>query len=284
MATSGVKIRPATADDVAAIRALLASHGNDGPIVIGDTVGPYLRHLFDHGRSLVSIAAGEVVGFAAALDTGRGWHLADLFVRLDRLGQGIGRPLLDAVLAGAADRTTFASDDPRALPLYVRAGMTPRWPSLYVEGAVASLPASVGTLRTEPASPERIADLEHAWTGQDRRIDHEFLASQLDADSFVVLDDGEVVGAGHARARQASVLRALDRFLVHPDADPVSVTMAAIRRAGRSGGTLICVQGPSPVLRPLLDLGFRIPDRDTYMATDPDLFDPARLIPNPGIR
>ena len=284
MATMGGSIRPATHDDVPPIRTILAGHGSDGPIINGDVVGPYLGHLIDHGRALVSIADDELVGFVAAVETGRGRHLADLFVRLDRLGQGIGRPLLEAVFDGADDRTTFASDDPRALPLYVRSGMMPLWASIYLEGAVSTLADSAGALRTEPATADRIAEAERTWTGQDRGFDHVFWASQVDADPFVVLDGGEVVGAGHARARQASPVRALDRLVVHPDAEPVAVALAAIRRAGREGSVLVCVQGPNPVLRPLLEMGFRIADRDTYLASRADLIDPTHLIPHPGMR
>jgi len=284
MATASVSIRPATDEDVPGIRVLLASHGNDGPIVNGDIVGPYLRHLRDHGRLLVTAADHGVLAFGAAIDTGRGWHLADLFVHPDALGRGLGRPLLAAVLDGATDRSTFASEDPRALPLYVRAGMTPLWPSLYLEGAAATLPQSAGRLTTEAATAEQIRELDRRWTGMDRPADHRFWASQVDADSFVVLDGGAVAGAGYARIRQASPVRALDRLLVHPDADPVPVILSAIRRAAGDGGLLVGILGPNPVLRPLLETGFRIADRDTYMASRPDLFDPTRLIPNAGLR
>jgi hypothetical protein len=61
------------------------------------------------------------------------------------------------------------------------------------------------------------------------------------------------------------------------------VTLAAIRRSGQGGEVVAAIQGPSPALRPLLDLGFRIADRDQYMASEPGLIDPARLIPNPGM-
>ena len=284
MATPGVAMRPATVDDIPSIRTILARHGNDGPIIHGDIVGPYLGHLIDHGRTLVSVSDGEIVAFGAAVDAGRGWHLADLFVRVDRLGQGIGRPLLDAVFDGAAERSTFASDDPRALPLYVRAGMTPLWPSLYLEGTAANLGDATTGPGTEPATSARIAAMELSWTGQDRVRDHGFWASQVDADPFVVVDAGEVVAAGHARARQASAVRVLDRLVVHPDADPVLATFAALRWAARGGPVFACIQGPSPVLRPLLEAGFRVADRDTYLASSADLIDPARLIPNPGMR
>ncbi len=43
------------------------------------------------------------------------------------------------------------------------------------------------------------------------------------------------------------------------------------------------VAGPSPVLPVLLAAGFRITDRDEFMASDPGLVDPARLVPNPGM-
>jgi len=59
-------------------------------------------------------------------------------------------------------------------------------------------------------------------------------------------------------------------------------------QAGRPGGPQVTIdskakEGPSPALRPLLDLGFRIADRDQFMASEPGLIDPARLIPNPGM-
>ena len=61
------------------------------------------------------------------------------------------------------------------------------------------------------------------------------------------------------------------------------MTLAAIRRAARDHTVLVTVQGPNPALRPLLEGGFRVKDRDQFMATEPDLIDPARLIPNSGM-
>ena len=206
-------------------------------------------------------------------------------MRADRLGQGIGRPLLDAVFGDAERRTTFASDDPRALPIYVRAGMRPFWASLYVEGPSSRLPAPPAGLTTRDASAEDVAAFEEAWRDHGRLADWRHWAAQPAADTFVVLDGEVVVGIANARARQASPVRVLNRLVVHPDAgvDPVPVTLAALARAGRDGIVLAAVQGPSPVVRPLLDLGFRIADRDQFMASEPDIVDPARLIPNPGM-
>ena len=276
------EIRTATIDDLAAIREILIAHGNDGPVVVADIVGPYLVHLIGRGGARVALLGEEIVGFGAAIDTGRSVHLADLFVRPDRLGQGIGRPLLASALDGATVRTTFASEDPRALPLYVRAGMQPLWASLYVQGPSAALPL-VPALRTETAAPARLAALEREWTGAERSGDHAFWGTMPAGDAFVVLERDTVQAFGYARVRQAAPIRVLDRLVIHPDADPVAATLVALARAGRGGPVLTCLLGPHPVLRSLLEAGFRIVDRDQFLTSEPDLVDPARLIPNPGM-
>lgn len=281
--THSPEIRLARPDDIGAIRSILASHGNDGPVIVADIVGPYVAHLVAHHRAMLSVVGDEVVAFGAVVDAGVSVHLADLFVRPDLVGRGIGRPLLSALFADATRRTTFASGDPRALPLYVRAGMAPLWASLYLEGVGAVLPAAPRSIDVERADATRLARLELEWTGIDRSVDHEFWASQGDADSAVVALDGEPAAIVHARTRQAGRVRVVDRLLVRPGADPIAPTLAALRMAARGGSVQCAVQGPSPVLRVLLDLGFLVRDRDQYMASEAGLVDPARLMPNPGM-
>jgi GNAT superfamily N-acetyltransferase len=276
-------IRAATADDIPAIRSILAAHGNDGPIRTVDIVGPYVAHLVARHRARVSVAEGEVVAFGACVDAGVAVHLADLFVRPDLLGRGLGRPLLAEVLGDATRRTTFASDDPRALPLYVRAGMAPLWLSLYLVGASRALPAAPPGIELASAEPARLATLELAWSGVDRSVDHAYWASQAEADAFLVADRGEVVALAYARARQASPVRVIDRLLVRPGAEPIVPTLAALRRAGRGEAVMTVVEGPSPVLPALLEVGFQVTDHDQYMASEPGLIDPARLVPNGGM-
>lgn len=278
-----VDIRLATADDVAAIRAILVAHGNDGPIVIADIVGPYVNHLIRRGGARVAVVDEAVVGFGATLDTGRSVHLADLFVHPDRLGQGIGRPLLESVFTGATIRTTFASDDPRAMPLYMRVGMQPIWPSLYLQGISSTLSSPGAAVRTEAAAPERLAALERDWTGIDRSADHGYWAAMAGSDPFVVVDGDEVAGLAYARSRQAAAIRVIDRLLIHPDADPVTTTIAALARAGQGGPVFACFLGVQPAILPLLETGFRIVDRDQFMTSDPDVIDPIRNLPNPGM-
>lgn len=286
-------IRAATSDDVAAIRAILAAYGDDGPITQADMVGPYLRHLLEHHRAVVADDAGTVVGFGTVVDAGIADHLSDLYVCQDRLGQGIGRALLAALfddLRGRRERTTFASADPRALPVYVRAGLTPWWVSLYVAGDAGRLPRPPG-LDVERAEPDRLAALELAWTGADRLVDHRSWASLAGADSFLVTDSTGPVAAGCARVRQTTPERTLERLVIRPGADVVDPVLAALRRTARPPGVPggashivhATVPGPHPALRPLLEHGMRIVDRDQYLATRPDLVDPARRLPSPGM-
>jgi GNAT superfamily N-acetyltransferase len=275
--------RRATPDDIGEIRSILSEHGNDGPTRVHDIVGPYIGHLISTARALVVPDGEGLAAFGATVATGRGRHLTDLFVRKDRLGHGLGRPLLDAVFDGEWPRTTFASDDPRAMPLYVRAGMIPLWPCLYLLGSVTSLPRLDAALEVESADPSWIDALEQEWNGRRRSTDHAFWGRQADADPFVVLDAGEIIAAGYGRARQIGPERALDRLLVRADHEPIGPIFAAVRRVARDGTVLACLPGPNPAVRPLLEAGFRIQDRDTYMASEPDLVDPARFIPNPGM-
>ncbi len=209
-------------------------------------------------------------------------QLGDLFVAPDRLGQGIGRPLLTALYEGTTNRTTFASDDPRALPLYARAGMSPRWVCLYLDGPSSGIEPQPG-LDVEPAEPAQLAELERAWTGAFRPVDHEFWATQADADPFLVSDRAGPVAVGYGRARQASEARALDRLVVRPDADLVGPALEALRRTGRGGPVHAVIPGPNPLLQALLERRFLVVDRDQYMASSADLVDPLHKLPNPGL-
>ena len=226
---------------------------------------------------------GGVVAFGAVLDTGRCRMLSDLFVREDRLGRGLGRALLAELFEDEPRRATFASADPRALPVYVRAGMTPLWVNLYLIGSPAGLTAPDPALLTRDATAGECAALELAWTGADRAVDHAFSASQGEADVFVVERDGDPVAFGYARAKQVSDARALDRLLVRPDAEPIGPMLAGLVRAAGEGRVETCVLGPNPLLPLLLEAGFRVNDRDQYLASDPAIVDPARLLPNPGL-
>jgi GNAT superfamily N-acetyltransferase len=277
--------RPATPADIGVMRAILQAHGGDGPVVTGgsDVTGPYLEHLIAHHRVLVVEEAGTIVAFGAVLDTGRARMLCDLFVTPERLGEGIGRPLLAELFGDAPVRAAFSSDDPRALPLYVRAGMTPLSINLYLEGMPTRLPDHLSPLHVRHAEVAECAALERSWTGADRSVDWPFWATMPAADTFVVEAAGVPVGVGIARAKQATTARALDRLVIRPDVDPVHAAVAAISRTARGGPVQVTVFGPSPLLPVLFDAGFKVVDHDQFLSSNPTLVDPLRLLPNPGM-
>jgi GNAT superfamily N-acetyltransferase len=279
-----VATRPASNEDGAAMIAIWAANGDEIPPGGTDILTPYRDHLLRTGRVLVVCDPGGVVlGFGAVVERSGVTHLADLFVRPDHFGRGIGQRLLAALFGDATRRTTFASADPRALPLYVRSGMSPLWPNLHLDVDVSKLATPAPRLTCEPAGPDSLAELERRWLGSADGDDHRFWASLPEARPFVVAEDGEPVAAAHARARRTGRDRWINRLAVAPDADPAAVLVAAYHHAAEAGRIGSCLPGPSPALRPLLDAGAQIVDRDTFMASDPSLFDPARRISDGGI-
>jgi GNAT superfamily N-acetyltransferase len=278
-----VAIRPATSADITAILGLWIANGaviEDGGV---DMLTPYLAHLLLTGRVLVAVDDVRVAGFGAVVERGGVTHLADLFVDPHRFEQGIGGRLLAPLFGDAVQRTTFASSDPRALPLYVRNGMTPLWPNLYLDVDSSRLPPASPGLACEPAGPETLATLEHSWLGLANADDHRFWASMPTARPFVVLDAGEAVAAVHTRCRRTGTDRWINRLVLAPGVDPAPTIVAAWRHAAEGGRIGCCLPGPSPALPVLLEAGSRIVDRDTFMTSDPSLYDPTRRVTDGGI-
>jgi len=280
-------IRWATPDDVGAIvEVAWADESPGGRFQPSDAFRAYYDHLVRIERVAVAEIEAGIAGFGAAVDTGRSRHLADLFVRRERQGAGLGRRLLEAVMGEAQARTTFASADPRALPIYVRAGMTALWPNLYLDGDAARLPAPPG-YAVEPIAFETLAAVEPRWTGADRTRELAYWRRLPDPRPFGVSAGGRLVAVGLSRGRIVGRGRWIDRAVVAPDAEPLPALLAALAAAplaaaARRGALGACVPGPSSLVRALLDAGFRITDRDIFLASDPDVVDPAREIMNTG--
>jgi GNAT superfamily N-acetyltransferase len=279
-------VRPARIADFPEIAAILAA--NDEPIDwpdLPDVGWPYLDHLTRRARVLVAEEDGAVAGFAGSVTVGREdvRMLTDLFVDPSRHGRGAGRALLAKALGGAVERLTFSSADERALGLYVRSGMRPWWPLLYLEIEAGRLGAQASGVEVVPADAEETARWSREWTGVDRSIDFEHYASLPEAAGFLVRDDGAVAAVGWARReRERHDGRWLNHASFAPDADPVRAAMSVLRAAAADGRLGAPVPGPHPVAAPLLESGARIFDRDTFCATDPGLVDLLRVLPNPS--
>jgi GNAT superfamily N-acetyltransferase len=258
-----VEVRPAGPPDLAGVREIAAGYGNlaDWP-----RRPDYLDYELERSGLWVALDADAVVGFAGVLTDGGTAHLADAFVRPDRLGRGIGQALLDAALPRSLTRTTLASSDPRALPLYVRAGLRPLAPVLYLDGSVAGAGAG------DQVGPAGVLERDAAGCGRRRPAALAFL-ERAGAHALVAGDRAYAVvrpapGAAH----------------IGPAAGDAGELVAfAAAASAEHGAVHLALPGPHPALRPLLAAGLRVGDADTYMGSRPDILDLTRYVPHPDL-
>jgi len=249
-------IRQAEADDLPAIRALAGRYG-----LLGEWPSrpDWLDHLLGAGGLWIAREDGAgIAGFCGIADDGGVVHLTDLFVDPDALGHGTGKALLAAAFPSGGVRTTLASGDPRALPLYARTGLRPLAPMLYLKGAVPGGGAGAERIPVEAVPADRPAALA-------------FLAG---------------TGAYALRAGEGSaVLRPLpDSVLLGPAVAGADDLLALVRAASAAHGVVkLTIGGPHPGLLALLEAGMRVVDMDTYMATSTGVVDLERRLPHPDL-
>lgn len=271
-------VRIASADDLDAIVDLAEivdppSHGLD---VDRD----YYVTILELGRLVVAETSGLVIGYGGAIPVAGTRHLTDLFVHPDGHGRGIGRGLVNAVWDSSVHdvpRQTFSSRHPAALPLYIRAGMVPRWSMLYLEGDPAALPPTHLTLRD--LEVEEASDVEEVWFGWGRLAEYRYWASRPGARTVAVLEGETPVAVGclaRSRARYTLLhLAVVDRSLMVGAICAVTTLVP--------DAVLLAIAGHSAAVPVAVEAGWRIVDHDVYCASDPELFDPERLIPHPGL-
>lgn len=269
-------IRPAGIGDLDAVcdLAAIVDPPHDGTEF--DTA--YYRHLLQHGRVVVAEASEIVVGYGAVIDVDGSFHLSDLFVHQDARGLDVGHQLLDALLdSDNAPRQTFASLHPAAIPLYMRAGLTPSWPLLYLHGAPDRLPPC--SLVVEPCGAEAAAALEAGWLGWDRHSEYRYWVSRAEAQIFRVLDGNRTLAVGCSVSSRG--VHSLGRLAFEDPADACGAVAAAARWCGDD--VMISVPGENPSAQMLIESGWRVADLDLYCASEPGLIDPQRLLPHPGL-
>ncbi len=282
-----IAVRAASDDDVPTIADILA--------VSGESVGwpgipgsPYVEQLVARGRVRLAVVDDTIVGFAGAIDVGGPdvRFLTDLFVRPDQQDHGAGGALLEAALEGTTGRMTFSSADPRALARYIRAGMRPWWPLLYLDVPRTALVGNDGdaTVAVEPSDAAATAALSRKWTGMDRARDFAYYAGLPGGAGYVIRDSTErAIGVVWSTRRRTGVGRVAVHATLGPDADPVATGLAALKAAiGDDDRLAAHIPGPHPLVAGILSRGARIEDRDTFCATSPTLLDPERVFPSPG--
>ena len=289
-ALTQVDVRPATEADLTDVYDVFYEHeaGDDPAPPVRGEVPSFLRHELATGQMRVAERDGRIVGFASLITRGAVAFLAELFVRRDEQSAGVGKLLLRDILpADERTRCTLSSADPRALALYVRAGMRPGWPNVWLRSLTASLGelprGGVEVVEAAAVDPELVW-WDAAIGGRHRPEEHAYWTRE-GAVPVWFERSGRRIGYGYLQTRSGSALWSRDAITVGPvgtetAGDAVDCVCAAVDQArGRAEIVRLAVPGPHPALRPLLDAGLRITDVETFVSAVPtDFFDPARYV------
>lgn len=262
--------------------------GSDSPPPRGP-LPPIYAHERATGRMFIAAQGGRAVAFGSSVTRGAITFLTELFVRPEVQSQGIGAALLRrTVPADAPIRCTLASRDYRALALYTRAGMRPRWPNCWLR-------ARTDQLRPLPCGDIEVADAQfgdpelHAWDqAVSQRVRPQDIAFWVERDYAVPLwfvRAGRRVGYGFVHLRSPDSPWAPDAATIGPvgartEDDARDCVCAAVAWAAAHGSALrLPVPGPHPALAPLLEAGAQLVYIETFCSSaDSGVADPRRYI------
>jgi GNAT superfamily N-acetyltransferase len=243
----------------------------------------YCRHLIANEHLWVAVEGERVLGFGGAVDVGRARLLSDLFVHSDSHGRGVGRALLTEVLRGAEHRFTFATHDPAALPLYMRAGMVPYHMVLALEGPATALSGADRGLRVREVAPEEAARWELDATGVDRANTYRYWADR-DRSITVAVGEGEPVAV--AAVRTGPDWARIEHLAMPPsgslmvDVELACVAAIALHLSRRA--VQVSVHGNGRLARQLVESGYAVVDTSVFMATGNDLLSDAVIVLHSG--
>jgi GNAT superfamily N-acetyltransferase len=289
-------IRTATMGDLPAIHRVwyeTETIGVADPPPLGEP-HPWLRHVLRTGTLLVAERDGVIIGFAGIIARGNLVFLTDLFVAPETQSHGVGAALLDAI--SPRDRRTLAtigSSDPRALALYIRAGMAPEWPDFQIvveRERWRPIDFNLGGVQMVEAA--RIeADLlawDAAISGRLRPEEHEYWLDECAGTPFWFQRAGERIGYGYTRLAPETPLQPADMAVVGPvgvrdSRDAAACALAAVGWAlERSPRAHLLVPGPHPALPLLLRAGGVIEYVETLLCSAPPCVDATRYLPSDG--
>ncbi len=293
MNNASLLIRSALRDDLQRIWDIRYLNDIDGQInpPAQGPIPPYLPHLFNHGKLLVAERAGQVLAYAGATERSGITYLNDVFVDPAMQSEKLGQALLRAILPESdAPKYVLASTDFRAIALYARFGMAPRWPNFDIENTSSVLSFSFEpSLELVPVSLDDVNLV--AWdaeiSGRSRPLDFHFWREKEQGAAFWCRRDGQIVGYAVARFAasrtfnpEAAVIGPVGvRDPAHAAACVVAVTRWA---ASRAPYVKMAIPGPHPALVPLLASGLRIVYTQLYGSSAAGIVDPERYVGSGG--
>jgi len=290
-----MNVRAASERDLAAMYAVYylneVGEAENIPPLSPRNVPAVLRHVFETGTMSVAEQDGRVLAFAGAITRGPVTFLTDLFVHPQTQSGGLGKILLQQVLAQGPSliRCTMSSTDPRAQALYTREGMQPLFPhfNLQWRGPVHTEPEPLATdlevVEGEAGDPAFV-QWDAQVGGRARPVDHAFWLEQQHAVPLWFRRQGVTLGYGYVRQVAATLLTPRTWVVgpvgVSAPAYATECVLAAIRWAEpRAERLRIDVPGPHPCLAPLLERGFQIIYVETFHSTA-SFFDARCYIPS----
>lgn len=238
----------------------------------------YCRYLIEEGHLFVAVEGANVLGFGGAIDVGDARLLSDLYVHRRAHGRGVGSALLAAAMNGAVQRFTFASNDPAALPLYLRAGMVAWWPLLAVSGTRSSLRPPLGCSAFD-VSVHQAAEYELVATHLDRSATFRYWAGRIGARTLAVERDGRRIAVASVRVDELHVR--IEHLLAH-DEDALDAIAAVTHLLGVESVSLY-VPGCRTFAAQLFERRFVVDDTSVFMGSSLELVGPMLQVVHPGL-
>ncbi len=239
-------------------------------------IPPYLSHVLQTGMLYVAEEDGRILAFAGAITRGNISFLTDLFVLPYSQSGKLGKTLLQTVLPqDNLIHCTMSSSDPRALALYIRAGMRPQWPhfALRLEKPTHEWPLAPDMeIIKADSSAHELLRWDERVCGRPRPEDLQFWVREERAVPLWFRRQGQTVGYGYVRFG-AGTLNDPQACTLGPigtstPEDATTCILAAVNFALQQAEVLhIDVPGPHPCLATLLESGFRITYADTFVST-----------------
>lgn len=249
----------------------------DNPrLLLPGEIPPYLSHVLQTGMLYIAEKDGEILAFAGAITRGNISFLTDLFVLPSHQSGQLGKTLLHSVLPqDDLIHCTMSSSDPRALALYIRAGMRPQWSHFALRldkpAHTWSLAPYTEIIEADSSDPALVS-WDTQVSGRPRPVDHQFWVHGERAVPLWFRRHGQTVGYGYVR------------FGAEALSDPQSCTLGPIGASTPEVATAcvlavvhwameraivlhIDVPGPHPCLATLLEHGFHIISFDTFVST-----------------
>lgn len=281
-----ITIRPATTDDLPTIHRIWYETDVQGPPLAPDAeIFPYFAHELETGTLLLAEEGGRPVAFSSSIVRDGICFLTELFVLPTVQSNGVGSALLRRVLPpGQRVYCTLASKDWRAIALYTRAGMRPRWPNFWVsleEEALANIPDEGVTAEEARADDPDLMAMDAEISGRRRPGDLAYWVEREAGVPLWLVRGRERLGYAFVHLRNPGSPWTPDALTLGPTGvhavEDARACLAAALVWARSRGTIarVPIPGPHPALPMLLEAGGIIRYIETFCSSaDEPFFDP----------